>query len=166
MKKLSRPLMVLGTAIASMALFGCGGGASGPAAPVVDDSPEGQAFQYRQAVMRVIAYKVAKLRGMTNGDVPADDAAFAQGAKELVALASMVPEGFIPNSGSVAGTAALPEIWTNSADFAAKAADFQNAANALAEAAPNGVAAAGPAVQAIGQTCGGCHRPYRRRQEQ
>ena len=46
----------------------------------------------------------------------------------------MIPEGFIPNS-AVEGSAALPEVWTNMADFQQKAADLQNAAQALATAA-------------------------------
>jgi cytochrome c556 len=78
----------------------------------------------------------------------------------------MIVEGFIPNS-AVEGSAALPEVWTNMADFQQKAADFQNAAQALADAAnQNGFEAAKGMVQAVGQSCGGCHRPYRRRQEE
>mgnify|MGYP002335944946 CR=1 FL=1 len=39
-------------------------------------------------------------------------------------------------------------------------------AQSLADAAAaNGFEAAKGMVQAVGQTCGGCHRPYRRRQE-
>jgi cytochrome c556 len=53
------------------------------------------------------------------------------------------------------------------ADFQQKAADLQNAAQALADAASqNGFEAAKGMVQAVGQSCVGCHRPYRRRQEE
>jgi cytochrome c556 len=77
----------------------------------------------------------------------------------------MIPEGFIPNS-AIEGSAALPEIWTNNADFQAKAMDLHTAAQALATAAQSqGFEAAKGMVQQVGGTCGGCHRPYRRRQE-
>jgi cytochrome c556 len=53
------------------------------------------------------------------------------------------------------------------ADFQQKAADLQSAAQALADAATqNGFEAAKGMVQAVGTSCGACHRPYRRRQEE
>jgi cytochrome c556 len=157
MKKLAT---LIGASLISLLLASCGGGtASAPA----DDTPEGQAFSYRQAVMRGLAYKVGQARAMAQGEIPADNAAFAKHANDVAALAGMVTEGFIPNS-AVAGSAALPEIWTNMPDFQMKAADLQNAATALATAASQqGFEAAKGMVQAVGQSCGGCHRPYRQR---
>ena len=53
---------------------------------------------------------------------------------------------------------------TNDPDFEKKAADLQTAATALADAAQaNGFEASKGMVAAVRQTCGGCHRPYRRR---
>jgi cytochrome c556 len=143
-------------------LAACGGGTA--QAPV-DDTPEGRAFEYRHSVMEAIAYKVAQLRAMEQGETPANDAAFAKNANDVAALAGMLPEGFIPNS-IVEGSIALPEIWTNMADFQQKAADLQSAAQALATAASQqGFEASKGMVQAVSQSCGACHRPYRRRQE-
>jgi len=123
------------------------------------------AFHYRQHLMETIAYKVAQIRGMEQGEIPVDAAAFTKHAGDVAALAGMIVEGFIPNS-AVEGSAALPEVWTNRADFQQKAADLQGAAQALADAASqNGFEAAKGMVQAVSQGCGGCHRPYRRRQE-
>ena len=159
MKKLVTTL--LGASLVSL-LAACGGGAEAP----VDDTPEGAAFQYRRSVMQSIAYKVGQIRGIADGSIPGDQAVFVKHANDVAALGSMIPEGFIPNS-AVAGSAALPEIWTNTSDFQAKAADLQNAAQALATAASSqGFEAAKGMVQAVGQSCGGCHRPYRRRQEE
>jgi cytochrome c556 len=116
--------------------------------------------------MRTIAYKVAAARAMAQGEAPVDEALFVKHARDVATLASMIPEGFIPNS-AVEGSAALPDVWTNMADFQQKAADLQNAAQSLADAAAaNGFEAAKGMVQAVGQTCGACHRPYRRRQEE
>jgi cytochrome c556 len=144
-------------------LAACGGGtAQAPA----DDTPEGAAFQYRRAVMQSVAYKVGQLRGMAQGEIPVDQAAFVKHANDVATLGTMIPEGFIPNS-AVEGSAALPEVWTNMADFQAKAMELTNAAQALATATQqNGFEAAKGMVQAVGGTCGNCHRPYRRRQEE
>lgn len=162
MNKLS--LRLLGATLVPFLLISCGGGAGSSAAPA-EETPESAAFGYRSAVMQSIAYKVAQARGMAQGEIPVDEAAFQKHARDVAALAGMIVEGFIPNS-AVEGSAALPDVWTNMADFQQKAADLQTAAQSLADAAAaNGFEAAKGMVQAVGQTCGGCHRPYRRRQE-
>lgn len=130
-----------------------------------DDSPEGQAFRYRQAIMRVLAAKMGPMGAMARGDAPVDDAAFRKHAADLAALAGMIVEGFMPE-GAAAGSAALPEIWTNWDDFNQKAADLQAAADSLAMATRGGGFEAGQSlVQSTAGTCGGCHRAYRRRNE-
>ena len=162
MKKLVATL--LGASLISL-LAACGGGAGGGAAADVPDTPEGRAFEYRVGVMHAIAWKVAQLRAMAMGEIPVNQEQFVQDANDAAALAGMIPEGFIPNS-AIEGSAALPEIWTNNADFNAKAMELQNSAQALATAAQqNGFEAAKGMVQAVGGGCGNCHRPYRRRQE-
>jgi cytochrome c556 len=164
MKKLS--LHLLGASLVPLLLISCGGQTGGATAgDPAEETPESAAFGYRSAIMESIAYKVAQARGMAQGEIPVDEAAFQKHARDVAALAGMIVEGFIPNS-AVEGSAALPDIWTNMADFQQKAADLQNAAQSLADAtAANGFEAAKGMVQAVGQTCGGCHRPYRRRQE-
>jgi cytochrome c556 len=157
MKKLV--VTLLGVSFVSL-LASCGGTAEAP----VDDSPEGQAFQYRRAVMQAIAYKVAQLRGIAEGEIAGDQATFAKHAEDVATLGAMIPEGFIPNS-DVAGSAALPEVWTNMPDFQAKSMALANAAEALATAAQSNFESAKGMVQSVGGTCGDCHRPYRRRQE-
>jgi cytochrome c556 len=163
MKKLSATL--LGVSLVPFLLISCGG--QGPSAPAAaaDDTPEMAAFHFRQGLMTSIAYKVAQARGMAQGEIAVDEAAFAKHASDVAVLAGMIVEGFIPNS-AVEGSAALPEVWTNMADFQQKAADLQSAAQALAAAASqNGFEAAKGMGQAVGTSCGGCHRPYRSRQE-
>jgi len=159
MKKLVTTL--LGVSLVSL-LAACGGGTA--EAPV-DDTPEGAAFQYRRAVMQSIAYKVGQIRGIADGSIPGDQATFVKHANDVAALGSMIPEGFIPNS-AVAGSAALPEVWTNMPDFQAKAMELATAAQALAVAAQGNFEGAKGMVQSVGGTCGNCHRPYRRRQEE
>jgi cytochrome c556 len=148
-------------AVLVVGLASCGGGG----AAAVDDSPEGQAVQYRQSAMRMLAYKVTAVRAMASGEVPVDEAKFRKDTADVAALAGMLPEGFTPNTSSAASNA-NPEVWTNMADFQQKAADLKTAADALAAtAASQGFEAAKGMVQAAGSTCGACHRPYRRRAE-
>jgi len=148
-------------------LFACSqsGSGGGQAAAPEDDSPEYQAFEFRTGVMHAVSWKVGKLNGMAQGEIPVDDAAALKNARDVASLAGMMTEGFIPNS-AVKGSAALPEVWTNFSDFTQKAADLQNAATALADAAQaNGFESSKGMVKAVRDTCGGCHRPYRRRAE-
>ncbi len=146
-------------------LFGCGQGGSGAKAEA-EDTPEQEAFDFRTGLMDSLSWKVGKLRGMAGGDIPIDNAAAVKHARDVAAIAGMLTEGFIPNS-IVKGSAALPEIWMNFSDFQQKAGDLQMAATALADAAQaNGFEAAKGMVQPVGQACGGCHRPYRKRQEE
>jgi cytochrome c556 len=163
MKNTVSKLGSLGVLLVSTSLVACSPGGGG--GTTADDTPEGQAFTFRQGLMRTIAYKVARLRGMAQGEIPADEEAFKKSANDLVTLAGMITEGFIPNS-DVEGSAALPAIWMNWSDFQQKAMDLQSAAQNLAQAANNGgMSAAQSLVQPVGQSCGGCHRPYRRRAE-
>jgi len=150
-----------------LALSACGQqGSAGKGAAPAEDTPEQQAFEFRDGLMHALVWKVGKLRGMAQGDIPVDDAAAVKSARDIAAIAGMIADGFIPNS-IVKSSAALPDIWMNFADFQQKAMDLQMAATALADAAQaNGFAAAKGMVQPVGQSCGGCHRPYRKRQEQ
>lgn len=161
----SSSLKLLGALLVPFLIVSCGG-SGGAGQAQVDDSPEATAFRYRQAVMRAIAFKTAQLRGIAQGEISGTDDDFKRHARDLAVLGSMIVEGFIPNSGNVQGTAALPEVWTNMADFQRKAEQFTATAQQLADAAETGgIEGAKGMVQGVGQGCGDCHRPYRRRTE-
>jgi cytochrome c556 len=160
--KNSRVLTLLGALLVPVFVMSC----QQAAAPVVDDSPEGLAFQFRQGVMRSVQWKMTHLNDLAEGKIPADAADLAKSARDLAALGAMLPDGFIPNSGSVAGSAAQPAVWENWNDFQMKANDLQTKAQALADAAAaNGFDAAKGMVAEVRGTCGACHRPYRRRDQ-
>jgi len=162
MRITSIKLTTLGALLSLLFVAACGGSGGGVSA---DDSPEAAAFLYRQAVMRVAARKTALLGNMARGDMPVDDAAFRKAAADLAVVAGMVTEGFMP-AGAVAGSASLPEVWSNWSDFEQKAADLKSAADALAAATASGGFQAGQSlVQSTAGNCGGCHRGYRRRDE-
>jgi cytochrome c556 len=149
-------------------LAACGNGAEGPAAggPAVDEeSPEYQAYAYRHGLMTVIGSRLGILRGMATGDVPVDNERFVKAAADMAVLATLVREGF-PEGSDVPGSRALPEIWTDPADFDNKIQDFEAAAAALADTAEaGGFAAAQGSVDGLAQSCGACHRPYRAPEE-
>jgi len=144
-------------------LAACGQGGGGGANAQADDSPEYQAFEFRDGVMHSLSWKVSKLRAMAQGEIPVDNAVALKNAKDTAALAGMLADGFIPNS-VVKGSLALPDIWKNFSDFQQKANDLQTAAAALADATQaNGFEASKGMLKAVGDSCGGCHRPYRKR---
>ena len=152
-----KKMIAIAASVALTALAGCGGGG----APAEDDSPAGQAYSYRHAVMELIAAKMGTVGGMARGDIPDDQAAFTKAAADLVTLSGMISEGF-ETEGVPAGSRSLPDIWSNMADFQAKAQDTVNAVTAVANAAQSGnFAGAKELAGNIGGTCGGCHRPYR-----
>ena len=162
MKKLG--ITLLSVVLVPMLVVSCGG-QKAPAGAALPDTPETAAFNFRDGLMKAIQWKVGKLRGMAQGEVTVDEALFKKSAHDVVTLAGMITEGFIPNS-IVQGSAATPEIWMNFPDFTQKAADLKTAAQALADAADqNGFEASKGLVDAVGKSCGGCHRPYRKRQE-
>jgi cytochrome c556 len=146
-----------GIGVGFLLLTGCGGGGM----PADADTPEGQAFAYRHAVMEVLANKTATIGGMAREEIPLDEAVFTKATADLAALAGMVTEGF-DTEGIATGSRATPEIWSNWDDFVAKAGDLEQAAQALADAAATGgFSAAQGMVQGTVGNCGGCHRSYR-----
>lgn len=162
MKTRSHKLALLGALLLPLFVASCGGGGG---AATEDDSPEANAFRFRDGLMQGISWKMTRIGGMASGDVPANNEQFTKDARDLAALAGMLTDGFIPNS-IVKGSIALPEIWTNWSDFQAKAKALQDGAQGLADAAAQGgVDGAKGMVQAVRQTCGGCHRTYRHKDQ-
>jgi cytochrome c556 len=86
---------------------------------------------------------------------------FTKAATDLAALSGMVTDGFMPQ-GAPDGSRALPAIWESWSDFEMRAQNFQEAAQAVANAAQSGgLEGARDLVRPLQQTCGGCHSTYR-----
>ena len=61
-------------------------------------------------------------------------------------------------------TNALAKIWDDRAGFDKALADAQAAAQSMIGAtASNDIATIGKALGALGKSCGGCHKPYRKK---
>jgi cytochrome c556 len=93
-----------------------------------------------------------------------DLAAVRAATAQIATLAPQLPAQFPAGTGPEAGvkTGAKAEIWTNAADFKAKAGDLATAATALNKAAAGtDVTAIANASKDLGGACKNCHTTYR-----
>ena len=129
-------------------------------------TPEQQAAtatENRQAVFKLLGVNIGPIIGMARG-APFDAAAAERNATRMATLAPMIPELFaaMDTREFDVETQALPVIWENPEDFAAKAAALEEAATAFAATAAGGDQAATlGGLQNLGGTCGNCHDSYR-----
>jgi cytochrome c556 len=83
-------------------------------------------------------------------------------ARTIAEVAPKIKGWFPPGSDTGQPTRALPAIWSDRAGFERVADGFVTQANALLAAAESGDSSRlASALQATGQACGMCHRPYR-----
>ncbi len=84
--------------------------------------------------------------------------------EEMIAFYQGLPGRFPPGTESGGETKALPTIWSDPVGFSGASADTVSKLTALRVAAAGGDGAAfQTAWQAVGPTCGACHRTYRAR---
>ncbi|MGB7242308.1 MAG: cytochrome c [Sulfitobacter sp.] len=122
------------------------------------------AVKARQAQMQLIGYNTGLLGEMAKGATPYDAALATSAAKNLSAAASLDRqtiwlEGSV--QGTVDGTRAKADIWTNAAGFTEKATALETAADAMVTAAGTDLAALQAAMGGVGGTCKACHETYR-----
>jgi len=116
----------------------------------------------RQNLMKNNQEQMRTLTGMARGQAPFNAAAAQAAFQRLEQNAQAIPPLFPP--GSTQGkTAALPVIWERKADFDAHAAKLGQDAKAASTAITD-QASLQAAVQRVGQSCGGCHETYRRKE--
>jgi cytochrome c556 len=122
-------------------------------------------IKYRQKLMSAIGANMGAIGDILKnglelpGHVENHAGQMAESAK-LIAAAFEKPI-------SEGATDAKPEIWEDRARFEQAIADFEKAARALQTAAAGGdPKAVGPAVKALGDRCGDCHKPFRKPKEE
>jgi cytochrome c556 len=130
-------------------------------------TPEQQAEQAvltRQGLLKVMGMYMGPLAAMLKNKMPFDAATAAKSATHIAELGGMIPDVFAADvrGKTSAKTKAQDGVWTNQADFKAKADDLVKAAQALQEAAKGGEKGATlKAAGAVGKACGACHDNYR-----
>ncbi len=146
-----RKFLVIGLVSSALGL----GLAAGPA------SANEAAVKYRQAVMKALGGHMGSVAAIVKGQVGHKDHLAGHG-EAIAAIGAMTKDMFPSDSNNVAGTKALPAVWEKPEDFAKVVAAFETASANFAEAAGGGdMAAVGAALGQLGQSCGGCHKPFR-----
>jgi len=144
------------TCLAALSMIALAASAQAPA-----PKPE-QVIAYRQSLFKTIGWNFAPMGAMVKGGKPWDGAEFKRRSIAVAFAAVQLDEAFAAGSDRGAVTDALPAIWENPDDFAAKLKAFRQASNALRVAAAGGdqerIKAAFGDVR---QTCGDCHETYR-----
>ena len=115
----------------------------------------------RQAAMVLQGKYWGPLGGMAQGKVPYNATVVARNAGFLEALSKMPWDGFAPSTKDVK-SAALPEVFTDTAKFKEAQDRLQSEVSKLVAVSKGGDEAAVKAqLAATGKTCGGCHETFR-----
>jgi cytochrome c556 len=136
----------------------CIGGAASAQAP----SDAAGVIQGRQAALMLSGVAMGAIKGSIDAGQPSAGQAF--NTRALARWAHALPGLFPAGSGQESGVAtkAKAEIWTNRADFEAKAAAYAAAADRLAELSRGDDPAAFSAQwTAVRASCQACHDVYR-----
>jgi cytochrome c556 len=114
----------------------------------------------RRALMKHDGEAAKTLFGMSKGKIPFDLATVKDSLKTLAIAAANEPTLFPDNSKTGGGTAALPTIWQNKADFNARFVQFAKDV-AAAQAGIVDEATFKQFAPAVFKNCGGCHELYK-----
>ncbi|CAH2604234.1 putative Cytochrome c' [Rhodovastum atsumiense] len=114
----------------------------------------------RQAGFKLLGGSMNEMKRAV--ETSSDVKSFKQSAEGIVAWGRVLP-GLFP-VGTEANSKAKPAVWSDVAGFEKASAALVAAAEGLEKAAASGDSAAfAAALKATGETCGGCHRPFRQR---
>lgn len=118
--------------------------------------------QERMELMKDIAGQMKQIGAMIKGKADFDAQAVHSAAGTVAAHAGEIPELF-PEGSTEAPSEALPSIWRDWDAFTGLAADLEERADALAEAAASadGAGDIRPQFAEMGRTCSACHEDFR-----
>lgn len=129
--------------------------------PLAAQSGEEDIIKYRRNVMKAVAGHMGASGAIVQGKVNYKGD-LADHAKALQALMRDIP-GLFPKDSDFGETNALDAVWSKRAEFDKRAKDAGAKAAAFAKAAQGGDA--GAAFKALGETCKGCHKDFRREEK-
>jgi cytochrome c556 len=140
-----------------------GGAGVAMAAAPVSLSPD-EIIAERQAGFDLMQGVAAAMKAAVDAGQPVKP--LAPAAKGLVAWTKVIPSAFPAGTETGHDTKAKPEIWSDAAGFAKAAANAQAAAEKLVTlAGADDKAGFAEQFDAVGKTCGACHRAYRVRRD-
>jgi cytochrome c556 len=123
-------------------------------------------IQYRQKVMAGHGNNISSIGDIMKNKLPHAATQISLHAKILAEYSGLI-EGAFEKNISAGATDSEPEIWKNWNDFLAKANALGDASAKLSEVAQSGdMRATMTQVQAVGDTCRGCHDSYRKPEEE
>lgn len=122
-------------------------------------------IEYRQLLMSAIGSNMGAIGGIMKNQL-VRPGAVANHAQQMADAAKLIGPAF-EQKVTAGKTDAKAEIWSDWAKFEQTIADYEKAAANLATAAKGSdPAAVGLAVRALGESCGGCHDPFRKPKEE
>lgn len=138
--------------------FGAFGVNARPAPKPAKPTPQ-ELVAARQAGFAMSAAVMGGISAAVKAGAPAKSQVFA--ARGMAKWSAAMPALFAASTRGIGPSRAKAEIWTNRADFAAKAADYAKATEALAAAAAaDDSAALSAALASTGAACKACHDSY------
>lgn len=127
------------------------------------DEPD-NIIKYRQKVMSAMAGHIGAIAAVVKGEVTYSGHV-ASHARSLHETSLMIGDIFPPGT-DVGDTRAKAEIWKNADKFGAAMKALQDTSAELARVAADGdMAAVGAALGKVGDSCGGCHKPFRKEKQ-
>lgn len=113
---------------------------------------------YRQAVMKSVGGHMSAMATSLRNQVYMEDLVLH--ARGLAGLADIAPHIF-PEGSVNEKSKTLPAVWEQPLEFQQAMDRFIEASEGMVTAAANGdMAEIGPAIQALGGSCKGCHDDY------
>ena len=121
--------------------------------------PEAE-VKYRRDVMKAIGGLMGSMGGILRNRIHSED--LAVHANAMASLSKVAPgvfaEGTLTDKSN-----ALPSVWEEPEAFSEAMMKFVEAADGMAAAANSGdMAQIGPAIQALGGSCKGCHDDFKK----
>ncbi|MBT5701647.1 MAG: cytochrome c [Pseudomonadales bacterium] len=115
--------------------------------------------KYRKSVMKSIGGHMSSMGTILKNQIHMDDLVIH--ARGLAGLADIAPEVF-PEGSNTKKSKALPAVWENPEEFSQAMDRFIDAAEGMASAAgTEDMSEIGPAIQALGGSCKGCHDDFK-----
>jgi cytochrome c556 len=132
-------------------------------APPTPEEQAKQAVLVRKSVFEVMSWNFSPLAAMLRKRIPFDAEVAQKAAIRVEQMAPMIIDAFQQDTRKFqVETRAREAVWSNKADFDAKANDLVKAAAALTAAAKTGDQAQTlKAAAQVGKVCGACHDSFR-----